>query len=95
MSSAITVDFFKFAVAWLRRAQNIVVFFSFIITPVFGCNLLSFDSFIFETAFSDITRPDRLIISDIGDVSVVSASSPSWDTLAVDLTRAIPSFAVS
>jgi hypothetical protein len=47
-----------------------------------------------ETAFSDTTRPDRLIISDIGIVSVISASSPSRDTLAVDLTRPILSFAV-
>jgi hypothetical protein len=40
-------------------------------------------------ASSGTTRPDRLITSDIGVVSVTSASSPSRDTLAVDLTRAI------
>jgi hypothetical protein len=43
-------------------------------------------------ASSDITRPDRLITYDIGAVSVTSASSPSRDTLAVDLTLAISAF---
>jgi hypothetical protein len=35
------------------------------------------------------TRPERLITSDMGAVSVISVSSPSRDTLAVDLTLAI------
>ena len=37
----------------------------------------------------DTTRPDHLITSDIGAVSVASAPSPSRDTLAVDRTLAI------
>jgi hypothetical protein len=40
-------------------------------------------------ASSGITKPDRFITSDIGAVSVTSVSSPSRDTLAVDLTLAI------
>jgi hypothetical protein len=43
-------------------------------------------------ASSGTTRPDRLITSDIGVVSVTSVSSPSWDNLAVDLTLAISVF---
>ena len=35
------------------------------------------------------TRTECLITSDMGDVSVTSVSSPSWDTLVVDLTLAI------
>jgi hypothetical protein len=38
------------------------------------------------------TRPERLITSDMGAVSVTSVSSPSRDTLAVDLTLAISVF---
>jgi hypothetical protein len=41
------------------------------------------------------TSPDRLIISEIGAVSVISVSSPSRDTLAVDLTLAISLFSFS
>jgi hypothetical protein len=41
---------------------------------------------------SDATRPDHLITSDIGAVSVASVSSPSRDTLAVVLTLAISVF---
>jgi hypothetical protein len=46
------------------------------------------------TALSYTTRPNRLITSDIGAVSVTSASSPSRDTLAVDLTQAILSVVI-
>jgi hypothetical protein len=42
---------------------------------------------------SGTTRPDRLITSDIGAISVASALSPSRDTLAVDRTLAISVFA--
>jgi hypothetical protein len=35
------------------------------------------------------TRPEHLITYDIGAVSVTSVSSPSRDTLVVDLTLAI------
>jgi hypothetical protein len=38
---------------------------------------------------SDTTRPDRFITSEIGAISAISVSSPSRDTLAVDLTLAI------
>jgi hypothetical protein len=43
-------------------------------------------------ASSGTTRLDRLITSDIGVVSVTSASSPSRDTLAMDLTLSISVF---
>jgi hypothetical protein len=39
--------------------------------------------------FSHTTNPERFIISEIGVVSVASASSPSFVTLVVDLTLAI------
>jgi hypothetical protein len=73
--------------ARFQWAQNAIVFLDFIITPV-----LSYTSS--ATTSSGTTRPDRLIIYDIGAVSVVSTSSPSRDTLAVDLTRAISNVAV-
>jgi hypothetical protein len=41
------------------------------------------------------TSPDRLIISEMGAISVVSFSCPSRDTLAVDLTLAISLFSLS
>jgi hypothetical protein len=77
-----------------RRAQNAVAFLDFIITPIFGYSFSALAISTSATTSSGTTRPDRYIISDIGAVSIVSTSSPSRDTLAVDLTRAISSVAV-
>jgi hypothetical protein len=82
-------------VAWFRWAQDNVVLFILIIAPILSYNLLSFDNVTFGNGSSGTTKPDRLIISDIDVVSFISASSPSRDTVAVDLTRAISSIAVS
>jgi hypothetical protein len=38
---------------------------------------------------SDVNNPDRFIASEIGTVSIASASSPSRSTLAVERTLAI------
>jgi hypothetical protein len=38
---------------------------------------------------SHTTNPERFIISEIGAISVASASSPSFVTLVVDMTLAI------
>jgi hypothetical protein len=46
------------------------------------------------TSFSDTTRPDYLITSDIGAISVTSTLSLSRDTLAVDRTLAISMFSL-
>jgi hypothetical protein len=43
---------------------------------------------------SSTTKPDRLITSGIGAISDTSVSSPSRDTLAVDLTLAISVFSL-
>jgi hypothetical protein len=45
-----------------------------------------------ESSLFRTTGPDRLITCDIDAVSVTSASFPSRDTLAVDLTLVISAF---
>jgi hypothetical protein len=80
--------------ARFRRAQYIVVFFKLVITPILIYSLLSFGNVTFGNASSGTIKPKRLIISNIGVVSIISASYPLRDTLAVDRTRAISSIVI-
>jgi hypothetical protein len=71
-------------------SQNTIALFTFVVTldsaTTCSASALKVPS---AVAPSCTTRPDHLITSDMGAVSVTSVSSPSWDTLVVDLTLAI------
>jgi hypothetical protein len=71
-------------------AQNAIVLLTFVVTPTSAsvCSALTLGVPL-AVAPSCTTRPERLITSDMGAVSITSVSSHSRDTLAVDLTLAI------
>jgi hypothetical protein len=83
--------FSKLNVTRLARTQNVVILF--IVTRGFSNSLFSFgNNNIFRwknPSSSRTTNPECFIISEMGAVSVASVSSPSFDSLAVDLTLAI------
>jgi hypothetical protein len=69
--------------------ESIIIFF-FISNIFFNLSKFNFgSSATFSAATSVTTIPDYFITSQIGAVSVVSASSPSRVTLAVERTLAI------
>jgi hypothetical protein len=80
----------------LSWTHNAIIIFTFIIALNFSHSLFSFGS---RGTFSNNSflhnQLDRLIISEIGAVSVISISPPSRDTLAMDLTLAISLFSFS
>jgi hypothetical protein len=93
MSSAVTVDFSN--LMWLGFIGLRIVLSSsllFSLPPLATICSASAVEVPLAIASSDTTRLDRLITSDIGVVSVASASSPSQDTLAVDRTLTISVF---
>jgi hypothetical protein len=79
--------------AGLSRTYDTIIILTFIFTFIFSHGLFSFGiSNTFGNSFFRTTNLECLIISEMGAVSVVSVSSPSRVTLAVDLTLVISLF---